>query len=163
MEWKYLSKEGNHLVDRMLNQDANKRISIIEALNHPFFKRFNIRIEVQQDKLFDYYKNIRTFKTDKRSFFQHAAYSYMIHNLARKEEIGDIRKLFIQFDDDCSGSLTVDEILDGLKKVIPTTSDRDKLRENLDNLNQGQSGGFEYGGNIIINIILKCLLFTNYL
>ena len=87
----------------------------------------------------------------------------MIHNLARKEEIGDIRKLFIQFDDDCSGSLTVDEILDGLKKVIPTTSDRDKLRENLDNLNQGQSGGFEYGGNIIINIILKCLLFTNYL
>ena len=54
MEWKYLSKEGNHLVDRMLNPDANKRISIIEALNHPFFKRFNIRIEVQQDKLFDY-------------------------------------------------------------------------------------------------------------
>ena len=129
----------------MLHPDTNKRITINDALSHPFFKRFFIQVEVQKDKLFDFYKNIRSFKTDKKSFFQHAAYSYMVHNLTKKEDIIDIRKLFIQFDDDCSGSLTVDEIVEGLKKVIPTNSDKEKLMENLNNLNQSQSGGFEYG------------------
>ncbi len=127
-------------------KDANKRISIKDTLNHRFFKRFEIQIEVQKDKLFDFYQNIISFKTKKSSFFQHATYAYMVHNLTTKSDNIDIRKLFIQFDEDCSGSLSIDEIIEGLKKVMITPKDKDKLRENLNNLNQGQSGGFEYGG-----------------
>ena len=90
-----------------------------------------------------------TFKTDPALFFQHATYSYIVHNLSRKEDISEIRKLFLQFDKNGLGRLTTDEIIEGLSSVIPNNDDEKRFREILTYLDQGQTGIFEYEGNLI--------------
>ena len=133
----------------MLQPDPNKRISIPDALNHPWFKKYTLKNEVPDNQLHSFYNNIMTFKTDPALFFQHATYSYIVHNLSRKEDISEIRKLFLQFDKNGLGRLTTDEIIEGLSSVIPNNDDEKRFREILTYLDQGQTGIFEYEGNLI--------------
>ncbi len=134
---------------RFLEPDPSKRVSISEALQHNWFKKYNIKNDVPDNKLHDFYNNVITFKTDPALFFQHATYAYIVHNLSRKEDITEIRKLFLQFDKNGMGRLTIDEIMDGLTSVIPSSADERRLKEILQYLDQGQTGIFEYEGKLI--------------
>jgi len=149
---------------RMLEPDPNKRITIPEALNHPWFKKYSLKNEVPDNKLHDFYDNVMSFKTDPQLFFQHATYAYIVHNLSRKEDITEIRKLFLQFDKNGLGRLTTDEIVEGLRSVISNSEDEKRFREILNYLDQGQTGIFEYEGKtyIVVNINL-CDLYMIYM
>jgi len=136
---------------RMLEPDPKKRISIPEALNDIWFQKFSLKNEVPE--LQGFYNNIISFKPDPTLFFQHATYAYIVHNLCRKEDITEIRKLFLMFDRNGLGRLTIDEIVDRLKSVILNKEEEKKLRTILVYLDQGQTGTFEYEGNICHNCI----------
>ena len=138
---------------RMLEPDPKKRISIPEALNDIWFQKFSLKNEVPDNKLQVFYNNIIAFKPDPTLFFQHATYAFIVHNLSRKEDITEIRKLFLQFDRNGLGRLTIDEIVDGLKSVILNNEEEKKLRTILVYLDQGQTGIFEYEGSICHNCI----------
>jgi len=145
----------------MLNPDASKRITIPKALEHQWFKNFSLKTEVQIKPLEDLYNNIISLKTDPKLFFQHATFAYIVHHLAKKEDIEDIRKIFLHFDTMGLGTLTHDQILGGLKEITKKYKNGDKeLREILNFLDQAKTGMIEYEGNItyykynLINIII---------
>lgn len=39
--WKNLSSEAKSFVDKLLQKDPNKRMSIIECVDHPWIQKFN--------------------------------------------------------------------------------------------------------------------------
>ena len=131
----------------MLVQDPQKRISIPDSLAHPWFKRYTIKTTLATEKFKTFYNNIITLKTDPKFFFQHATFAYMVHHLAKKEDLEDIRKLFSLFDDDGNGNLKMGEIIDGFNKVIPNYINTGELKKILRFLDQGDTGFIEYEGN----------------
>lgn len=100
----------------MLTFDPYKRISISEALKHPWFKSNKIKVQPSLELISTFYKNIVSFKTSPKYFFQHATLAYMIHHILKMEDTEDIRKLFIYLDTKGDGKLTYNEITNGFKK-----------------------------------------------
>ena len=134
----------------MLEPEPSKRITIPKALEHPWFKKFSLKTEIQQKPLEDLYKNIITLKTDPKLFFQHATFAYIVHHLAKKEDIEDIRKLFLQFDTTGLETLTHEQIINGLKNVAKNYKNGEKeLRDILNFLDQGKTGMIEYEGELL--------------
>lgn len=141
-EWKGVSKEAQSLVDSMLRLDPYKRISIKEALKHNWFVTLNLKVSFPIEQLNIYYKNIVSFKTDPKYFFQHATMAYMIHHIVRKEEIDEIRRLFIYLDQKGDGKLSYNEIVNGFKKC-KGYSERDLLKV-LKSIDFSKGGNIEY-------------------
>lgn len=141
-EWRNVSKEAQSLVEAMLRPDPYKRASIREALKHPWFTINQIKSQPSMEQLQFFYKNIVSFKTDPKYFFQHATLAYMIHHITKKEEIEDIRKLFIYLDTKGDGKLTYSEITNGFKKVNHY-SEREILKV-LKFIDYSKNGNIEY-------------------
>jgi len=139
----------------MLTPDPAKRITLQEALTHPWFTKYSKKTTLDTNKFKQFYNNIITLKTEPKYFFQHATFAYMVHNLAKKEDLEDIRKLFDHFDDDGNGNLKTDEIINGFEKMIPNYINAKELRKNLKFLDQSDSGLIEYEGNLINLLIVK--------
>ena len=135
----------------MLTPDPSKRISIPEALCHPWFKKYSIKSPLDISKFKQFYNNIITLKTEAKYFFQHATFAYMVHHLAKKEDLEDIRKLFAHFDDDGNGNLKMTEIVEGFEKMIPNYIDSKELKKILKFLDEGDTGLIEYEGRFNIN------------
>lgn len=142
-EWAHVSNDARELVFRMLEPDPNKRITIPEAIKHPWFMKKNIHKQVGSEVLRRFYRNVMSFKPDVKLFFQHATYAYIVHNLAQKEQIEDIRKFFLQLDKECLGYLTIEDIMKGLDGIIPN-EDEKKFLEILKYMDQGNTGCYEY-------------------
>jgi calcium-dependent protein kinase len=126
----------------MLKPDPNKRMSITDCLKHHWFKSFPIRCSPSLDQLSIYLKNIISFKTDPKYFFQHATLAYMIHHITKKEETDEIRNLFIYLDQKGDGKLTYHEIITGFKKC-KNFNERD-LYKVLKFIDVSKGGHIEY-------------------
>jgi hypothetical protein len=100
----------------MLKSDPGKRISVEEALNHPWFKKFCIKRRLPAEKVQEFYKNITSFKIDPQYFFQQATLAFMVHHLSNKEEVDPIRRMFFYIDVNGDGRMGYSEIVDGFKK-----------------------------------------------
>ena len=115
-EWKSVSSEAKSLVNSLLKKDPNKRISVADSLKHPWFKLFPIKVQLSLEELNKIYKNIVSFKTHEKYFFQQATIAFMIHNIIKKEDTYHIRNLFLNLDLKGDGKLTYKEVTNGLKK-----------------------------------------------
>ena len=129
----------------MLTYEPSKRFSIQECLKHPWFEKFNRKIEFNLDNLRNYYSNIVTFKTDQTFFFQQAILSYMIHHLAIKSDSEEIRQLFYYIDKNNDGKLQYEEFVEGFKVVMPGERDKDIMKV-LKFIDQTKNGFLEYEG-----------------
>ena len=139
-----LSPEANSFVESMLKIDPTKRLSIPEALKHPWIQKFCIKRRVSDLKLKEFYKNIISFKVDNKYFFQHATLAFMIHHLTTKEESDDIRKMFFFIDKNGDGRMGYNEVVDGFKKLM-NVNEKDLLRV-FKFIDQGKTGNIEYEG-----------------
>jgi len=115
-EWVNVSKDAVNLIDKMLTMEPSKRISIADALKHPWFEKFKRESRIDTESLRSYYNNIITFKTDQTFFFQQAILSYMVHHLTFKDDMEELRSLFYFIDLNNDGKLSYDEFIDSFKK-----------------------------------------------
>jgi calcium-dependent protein kinase len=143
-EWKYISKEAQNLVDQMLNTNPSKRISISECFRHPWFDTHKRTYTIEESCLRDYYFSITSFKTDKLFFFQQAILSYMVHHLTQKEDIGELRNVFLCLEKKFDGKLYFSDIIDGLKKGFPNSSGEKEVLAVLKFIDQTNIGYLEY-------------------
>ena len=141
-EWKNISKDAVNLVNNMLKVDPYKRYSIGDCLKHNFFKNFPIKQSLSIEQLSTYYKNIVSFKTDPKFFFQHATLAYMIHHITKKEETDEVRNLFVYLDQKGDGKLTYSEIINGFKKC-KNFNEKDMLKV-LKFIDVSKGGHIEY-------------------
>ena len=136
------SEEVRDFLKCLLNKNAEERLSVKQALNHQWFKKFNGRklfgnfkgkeIEPYIDNLFSY-----TFN----SKIQQLVMAFLVHNLPRIDSSINILKLYryLNMAGDCK--LTKNELITGLSKY----RDEDEVTKKVVNLFlllDGDNNGF---------------------
>lgn len=143
-EWRVISQEANNLIDLMLKLDPSKRISVADAIKHPWLQKYLIRHKLPEEKMLEYYRSMIAFKTDPKYFFQQATLAYMVHHISTKEDTDEIRKYFSYLDKNGDGKMSYNEIIDGMKKHI-TVNEKDLLKV-FKYIDQGKTGYIEFEG-----------------
>lgn len=141
-EWRHISPEAQSLCDMMLKLDPGKRISVGDAIKHPWFQKYLIKQRLSMEKYNELYRNIISFKIDPKYFFQQATIAYMVHHIAMKEDVNEIRKFYSYLDVNGDGKMAYNEIVDGIKKVT-AVNEKDVLRI-FKYVDQAKSGYIEY-------------------
>ena len=137
-----LSKNCLNLLSKLLELNANKRLSAEEALNHPWFKENNSKLFYCQLKdeniinsLLDNLKNYQNI-----TILQKIALAYLIHNYPQMKDIINASKLFNKIDEDDDGIINKKELLEGLKlkfNLDAKEEDVDQIFKNIDLNNNG--------------------------
>jgi calcium-dependent protein kinase len=136
------SEEVRDLLKGLLNKNTEERLSVKQALNHQWFKKFNGRklfgnfkgkqIEPFIDNLFNY-----TFN----SKIQQLVMAFLVHNLPTLDSSISILKLYRYFNMAGDCKLTKNELITGLSKY----RDEDEVTKKVVNLFlllDGDNNGF---------------------
>ncbi len=111
------SKEVQNLVSCLLERKISKRLSAFEALNHPFFTKFNGRAlfcNFNENEIQSYLDNLLNYKF--QSKFQQLVLAFVVHNIPHTKETRIILKLFRYFNTKGNCKLTKEELTTGLYK-----------------------------------------------
>jgi calcium-dependent protein kinase len=154
--WNNVSKGAKDLITKLLEFDINKRYTAEEALNHHIMRNVGDQgdscSETQVDttntcqstvNMISIHKNWEKYKVYKN--LQKATLYFIIHNCTNKSELSEIRKLFVKFDSNCDGKLTMEEFSDGIKsccKYIKTTDT--ELESLMTGMDLDKSGYIDY-------------------
>lgn len=108
------SQLAKDLVSKLLNKNESKRLSVEEALNHPWFKFF-LNLEKTSEKIDDeIIKSLKNFS--RKNLFQKEALFY-IAKLSKDDEIEKLRKAFMELDKNHTGTLDYNEINSAFVKL----------------------------------------------
>ena len=111
------SDEVRDLIDKLLEKDIDKRPSAKEALNHPWFKKYNGRAAFANFKFEDFNLIIeKLFNYQKLNKIQEIVLEFLVHNSPSNEENIKIMKIFRFFNTSGNCKLTKDELKKGLYK-----------------------------------------------
>ena len=106
--WPSISASAKDLICQLLDRDVRKRMTVEQALEHPWL----LEGGASDDKLHsEVLKRMRTFAN--QSKFKQLGMMMLVKHL-KKEELEGLRQLFLELDDDKSGTITVDELRTGL-------------------------------------------------
>ena len=141
------SPELKDLISRLLEKNVNKRITALEALNHPFFEKFNPKkiFEVYDKPVAEYLiENLRNYQI--HSKFQQAVLVYLCHNMKYNNKVKNGIKLFNLFNKSGTGKLLKSELLKGLSKFIGDEEAKDIIDELFLSLDSDNTDYIEYEG-----------------
>mmetsp|Transcript_13685 Transcript_13685/g.43238 ORF Transcript_13685/g.43238 Transcript_13685/m.43238 type:complete len:526 (-) Transcript_13685:83-1660(-) len=109
--WPSISSGAKEAIKDMLIRDPSKRKSAADMLNHPWIKE-----DGASDKPLDNTVLNRLQQFAMMNKLKKMALRVIAHNLS-DEEIAGLKALFQSIDEDNSGSITYDELRDGLKRM----------------------------------------------
>ena len=129
-EWENISIEAKDLISKFLEINSEKRISVAEALNHPWFK-VELRLQltkVQMDSKI--LKLLKSFKTTSK--LRKEALKIMV-NFLNDADINNLKELFRYIDVDNSGMISIKELQQVMKEVGYPDAEKDvsKIVENI--------------------------------
>lgn len=132
-QWDEVSSQAKDLVKLMMLYDHTKRISAIEAINHPWI--LNCTDETQD---VEYTKsllnNVRGFSAEHK--LQEAALTYIASQLTTSKEKEQLQAVFMELDKDKDGKLSKNELVQGFKKMFgedyPAVEEVEKIMQKLD-------------------------------
>jgi calcium-dependent protein kinase len=115
-EWKHISAAAKDLIDRCLRHNPHERITAKAALEHPFLKR-NV------GNLTDVAAPLATSFTQQMQQFQHGNRFQKIAKLKiaesmKQSEIKELHNLFKTLDIDGNGTLSANEVRQGVAKSL---------------------------------------------
>lgn len=144
-DWEDISEDAKDLIRNLLTKDINKRFSAQEALNHRWFKNLKEELRprpVPIEFISKVAKNLKFFRATHK--LQQATLAYIVHNLTRKEECEDLRRVFMEWDENGDGRLTKEEIIAGLVKVMPMNEATDEVNKVMEIVDVDGNGYIEY-------------------
>ncbi len=107
----YLAKD---LVLKLLNKNESKRLSVDEALHHPWFRIILNREKTSEKIDQEIIKSLTNFA--RKNLFQKEALFY-IAKLSKEDEISKLKKAFIEMDENNTGTLDYNEINSAFVKL----------------------------------------------
>ena len=135
------SSEVKDLVNSLLEQDTEKRLSAKEALSHPWFKKYggrNLFCNFKKEEIMPYIDNL--FKYKYNSKIQELVIAFLVHNLGNNDETLIILKMFRFFNKSGDCKLTKNEFtlgLYGYKNKEDVDEMADIIFQRLDGDNNG--------------------------
>lgn len=144
-EWEDISPEAKDLIKSLLRKDIAKRLSAEQALNHPWFKKMKelIKIkEVSKEHLNKVANNLKNFRANQK--LQQATLAYIVHNLTQKEDVEELRRCFMEFDENGDGRLTREELIKGLNKVMTPSEALSEVNRIMQIIDVDGNGFIEY-------------------
>jgi len=143
------SKETVDLLSNLLNKDVEKRITAQEALEHKWFditsdeKNFD---NIDKSKLEKIAENLKKYNNDKyhNMKFQQACISFIVHNMVKKEDVKEYKKIFNQFDTNSDGRLTREELIKGFSHVMGEEDARDNVNRLIEHIDKDKNDFIEF-------------------
>ena len=136
------SEEVQNLVFSLLETNIKKRLSSKEALNHPWFKKYNGRSLFSNftDKDINIYiDHLLTYKY--QSKFQQLVLAFIVHNVPHSHETKIILKMFRYFNTSGDCKLTKKELTSGLYQ-FRTHEQVDEVIDDIFLLLDGDNNGY---------------------
>ena len=128
---------------RLLNYDPDQRISAEDAIKHSWIQKRAYE-EIDPTITLKALQNLRNFTAEKK--LQHATITYLVNQLAQKEDLVDLQKAFKALDKNSDGKLSRDELVEGYRKIYGELAELevDKILAKVD---ANGSGEIDYSGN----------------
>ncbi|KAJ7969696.1 putative Calcium-dependent protein kinase [Quillaja saponaria] len=137
--WPSISESAKDLIEKMLQRDPKKRISAHEVLCHPWI----VDDRVAPDKPLDSAVFTRLKQFAAMNKLKKMALRVIAERLS-EEEIGGLKELFKMIDTDNSGTITFDELKEGLKRVGSELMESD-IKSLMDAADIDNNGTIDYG------------------
>ncbi|XP_028805795.1 calcium-dependent protein kinase 11-like [Neltuma alba] len=137
--WPSISESAKDLVKSMLERDPKKRISAHEVLCHPWI----VDDSVVPDKPLDSAVLSRLKQFSEMNKLKKMA-RRVIAERCSEEEIGGLRELFKMIDTDNSGTITFEELKEGLERVGSKLTESE-IKSLLEAADIDNNGTIDYG------------------
>ena len=158
------SPEVRDLVSHLLDKNVERRYSAKEALNHPWFTKFEGRAlfrNFDEEEVKPYINNL--LKYSFQSKIQQLVIAFLVHNLPSTDSSVLILKLFRHFNKSGNCKLSKEELTNGLYH-FKSKEEVDKIIDHLFVLLDGDNDGFlEYEEFLRACIDRKQIITTTYL
>lgn len=138
--WKDVSTDAIHLIRQMLTYDPAKRISCKEALEHRWFAKQQLDVETHHTH--EALQNLREFRAVKK--LQQVAMTYIVSQLASKEEMDALQAAFKSLDISKSGMISKDELLIGYKSFMDQEMAEQEVERIMELADTDKSGKIDY-------------------
>ena len=158
------SPEVRDLVSHLLDKNIEKRYSAKEALNHPWFTKFEGRAlfrNFEEEEVKPYINNLLKYTFNSK--IQQLVIAFLVHNLPSTDSSILILKLFRHFNKSGNCKLSKEELTNGLYH-FKSKEEVDKIIDHLFVLLDGDNDGFlEYEEFLRACIDRKQIITTTYL
>ncbi|XP_027919061.1 calcium-dependent protein kinase SK5 isoform X2 [Vigna unguiculata] len=149
--WPSISDSAKDLIRKMLDQNPKTRLTAHEVLRHPWI----VDDSIAPDKPLDSAVLSRLKQFSAMNKLKKMALRVIAERLS-EEEIGGLKELFKMIDTDNSGSITFDELKDGLKRVGSELMESE-IKDLMDAADIDKSGTIDYGEFIAATVHLNKL------
>lgn len=146
--WGNISKEAKDLIQKMLCKDMEKRLSAMEAWNHPWVQTRAKGLVEDNPIDLKALKKLAGFRATSR--LQQATLQYIASNLTASQQIEELRKAFISLDKNGDGHLSANELRLGYETISLSSSI--KIDEILKNCDSDLNGLIDYNEFITATI-----------
>jgi calcium-dependent protein kinase len=140
VEWSTVSESAKDLIRHLLVKNPADRFTVEQALHHPWILQTE---DLSEAPLAVDISSLRAFVETRK--LQKTVMMY-IASQCSDSEIVSLKEVFLQLDKNGDGSLTINELEEGLAGM-PGVS-REEIREIMQALDADQSGSIDYTGDL---------------
>ncbi|KAJ3669185.1 hypothetical protein LUZ60_011135 [Juncus effusus] len=136
--WPNISPAAKDLVKKMLNIDPQQRLTAFQVLNHPWIKEDGEAPDTPLDNaVIDRLKQFRAMNQFKKAALR------VIAGCLSEEEIQGLKQMFKNMDTDNNGTITLDELRQGLTKQGTRLSENE-LKQLMEAADADGNGTIDY-------------------
>lgn len=144
-EWQEISSDAKDLISKMLTLDFKTRVTAKKCLEHKWIKEIG-KVDAKTTNAPLNRRSLRNLKTFRAEFqLQGAIVSYVVYQLASKEEREDLTNTFMLLDEDNDGKLTREDLIKAYEKM---GEDPESVRTFVDsiikNIDKSEKGYIDY-------------------
>eukprot|EP00347_Sterkiella_histriomuscorum_P020848 403336235 len=153
-EWKNISNDAKDLIKKMLTYDILNRITAEQAINHPWIKK-KVLEPSDPKATISALQNLRMFRAEQK--MQQAAITFIVSQLASKEEMSELQRAFKALDKNSDGKLSREELIEGYTHILGDLAEEEVDRIMLVADSDG-SGEIDYSEWVVATMDKRKLL-----
>ena len=133
----------------MLTMDVNERVSALETLQDPWFKKFEQKTHYDKKLAKNVLSNMKKFK--KHKTLEKTIISFIINQLVKKDERHELEKQFKDWDTNGDGVLSKEEIVNGYKKAYGKV-DENEIDNMIKSIDLDGNGVIDYNEFLVCSM-----------
>ena len=151
-----VSDQAKDLIEKCLEYNKNKRISITDALKHPFFTEDLDPLNIFQENIDNKEVLYQLKSFSKQSKFYQAVLAFLSHNFAGKDYLDRLKKIFFSIDLNLDGKISRDELLYAYRSS-GIDIEENQIQEIMESIDFDNNGFIEYEEFIRVTLPKKHL------